>query len=396
MIKKIGVKNFFSFEEGMEVSFELDKKVPVDIRQSLDATTVIGIKGANGSGKTNIIKAIDFLSSFCTRSAKEKEADGINVKSYFYNDNVVEFYIDFNFNEQHFFYELEVTSELVVREVLYRTNSRKVKVYERVGNEVIDCIDDVIELKDIKLKSNASILSLYDTYKFKSKMTDVHNAFIFFVQMITNVDQLGYYDVGYDYREASEAFNSDPELFKFVKNIIASADSGIKDIEIKDMIDSNGKKYFYPIFIHEHKNIDLKLTYHDQSSGTKALFKKMTLYWLVLSTGGILAFDEFDIHIHSMILPLIIHLFTNKKINKYNAQFIFTAHNTEIIDTLGKYRTILVNKEDNASYCYRLDEIPGTMIRNGRPITPLYLSKKLGGIPSDGLKSFQGSLNEEL
>ena len=97
-----------------------------------------------------------------------------------------------------------------------------------------------------------------------------------------------------------------------------------------------------------------------------------------------------------MILPLIVDLFTNKEINKHNAQFIFTAHNTEIIDVLGKYRTILVNKEDNVSYCYRLDEIPGNMVRNGRPITPLYLHKKLGGVPSTDLKSFQGSLNEEL
>ena len=396
MIKRLGVKNFFSFEEGIEVNFDLDKKVPEDIRQGIDTTTVIGIKGANGSGKTNIIKAIEFLNNFCVSSANNKEVDGINVRSFFGNENVTEFYIDFINQEQHFYYELEVTEQSVVREVLYRTNSRKVKVFERVGNEIIDCIDDVVELKGIKLKSSASIISLYYTYKFNSLMQDLHNAYMFFVQMITNVNQLGYVDIGYDYRDASEKFNSDPELFNFVKNIIASSDNGIKDIEITESIDSNGKEYFYPLFVHEHKGLDLKLTYHDQSSGTKTLFKKMSLYWLVLKSGGVLAFDEFDIHIHAMILPLIVDLFTNKEINKHNAQFIFTAHNTEIIDVLGKYRTILVNKEDNVSYCYRLDEIPGNMVRNGRPITPLYLHKKLGGVPSTDLKSFQGSLNEEL
>ncbi|WP_155487952.1 AAA family ATPase, partial [Vibrio harveyi] len=29
--------------------------------------TVLGLKGANGSGKTNILKAISFLYSFCTK-----------------------------------------------------------------------------------------------------------------------------------------------------------------------------------------------------------------------------------------------------------------------------------------------------------------------------------------
>ena len=40
-----------------------------------------------------------------------------------------------------------------------------------------------------------------------------------------------------------------------------------------------------------------------------------------------------------------------------------------------------MNKEDNESYCYRLDEITGSMIRNDRQITPLYLDGKIGGIP---------------
>ncbi|NOR79400.1 MAG: hypothetical protein GQ529_00990, partial [Methyloprofundus sp.] len=77
----------------------------------------------------------------------------------------------------------------------------------------------------------------------------------------------------------------------------------------------------------------------------------------------------------------ILDLFLNDESNPKGAQFIFTAHNTEIIDWLGKYRTILVNKEDNESYCYRLDEITGSMIRNDRSIIPLYLDGKIGGIP---------------
>ncbi|EJL6274821.1 hypothetical protein NMR36_002930, partial [Vibrio cholerae] len=56
-----------------------------------------------------------------------------------------------------------------------------------------------------------------------------------------------------------------------------------------------------------------------------------------------------------------------------------TAHNTEVMDALGRYRTILVNKEGNESYCYRLDEV--SMLRNDRPISPLYKKGKIGGVP---------------
>jgi len=76
-----------------------------------------------------------------------------------------------------------------------------------------------------------------------------------------------------------------------------------------------------------------------------------------------------------------------KKININNAQLIITAHNTEIIDSLGRYKTILVNKENNESYCYRLDEV--SLLRNDRLISPLYSKGKIGGTPQgiEGLTS---------
>ena len=60
---------------------------------------------------------------------------------------------------------------------------------------------------------------------------------------------------------------------------------------------------------------------------------------------------------------------------------IFTTHNRDILDALGKHKTILVNKEDNESYSYKLDELPGNLVRNDRPISPIYNSGKIGGVP---------------
>jgi len=91
--------------------------------------------------------------------------------------------------------------------------------------------------------------------------------------------------------------------------------------------------------------------------------------------------DEFDQNCHPMLLPPLLDLFINKESNPHGAQFLFTAHNSDVIDSLGKYRTILVSKEDGESYSYRLDEIPGDLIRNDRSISALYREGKLGGIP---------------
>jgi hypothetical protein len=61
-------------------------------------------------------------------------------------------------------------------------------------------------------------------------------------------------------------------------------------------------------------------------------------------------------------------------------QLLFTTHNTEIMDILGRYRTYLVQKVDNESFAYRLDEVPGDILRNDRPISPAYNDGKIGAL----------------
>ncbi len=383
MIRRFGVKNFFCFKEGIDVNFEFDGNVPQNISGGLDVSTIIGIKGSNGSGKTNIIKALQFLRSFCYQSADLNADDPIDVDAYYHNDEPIEFYLDFEIHGIKYHYELDLTKHGVLREVIYRTSKRKTKILEREGDTIIFAIDELKEIEMIQLRSNASVISIIRKYKFRSPMEDLQRVAEFFFRILTNVNKLGYRDIELDFARISRDYVNNPALFEFVKHVVMAADNGIKDIQIRSRRNVNDEEVFYPVFIHQQNGEDKLLAILDESSGTKALFRRMHMYWAVLSTGGLLALDEFDIHIHAMILPRIIGLFMNPQSNQHGAQFIFTAHNTEIIDTLGKYRTILVNKEDNESYCYRLDEIPGSMIRNDRSIVPLYLQGKIGGVPAD-------------
>lgn len=381
MIKKFGVKNFSCFKEGAEVDFTFGGNVPLEISKGLECSSIIGIKGANGSGKTNLIKALSFLRNFCYFSSDTKTDATLDVDSYCRIKSPTEFYIDFIARGVSYSYELSVDSINVHSEKLLKIEKKKTIVIERIKDEITKTNDESKEIKSIQPRNNASILSMLDKYKFKTKMTDLDNARDFFYRILTNVGYFGFADIDFDVSNISEQYSENEKAFDFVKKIISYADSGINDISIHHRENEDGKKIFFPLFERKHNNETFMLTIFDESSGTAALYKKMYLYWIVLKTGGLLALDEFDIHLHAMILPKILDLFTDPETNTTGAQFLFTAHNTEIIDTLGKYRTILVNKENNESYCYRLDEIPGTMIRNDRNISPLYLKGKIGGVP---------------
>lgn len=71
----------------------------------------------------------------------------------------------------------------------------------------------------------------------------------------------------------------------------------------------------------------------------------------------------------------------NKKINKYNAQILFSTHQALLLKELTKTQIFIVekNKEDLTTEIYRLDEVEG--VRNDENYAQKYLSGTYGGVP---------------
>ena len=140
MLLEYGVKNFFSFKEGFEISF----------RNSKSIATVMALKGANASGKTNAIKALSFLSWFAVSSfSKLQPNEKIPFSPFFHNkDETTELYVRFLHEGIEYIYELELTKEQVIKETLYKKEKRLTKVLERSGDK-LSYISK--KMKDLKL-----------------------------------------------------------------------------------------------------------------------------------------------------------------------------------------------------------------------------------------------------
>ncbi|WP_080992552.1 AAA family ATPase, partial [Vibrio harveyi] len=252
----------------------------------------------------------------------------------------------------------------------------------REGNKVVNCLSEFEELKRLNIKADQSIISLIDDYDFYSDMPDLLDIRHKFIRMLTNVNQDGYRSNNdlEDYLLASKFYHRSPEALEFCEFIIRGVDPGVTSINIEESVDKKtGDTVYYPMFAHTFGDDIFEIGINYESMGSRSLFYQLYRYWMVIRDGGLLLLDEFDTHLHSMILPELIQLFTDKRINTHNAQLIITAHNTEIIDSLGRSRVVLVNKAGNESYSYRLDEV--SMLRNDRPITPVYMKGKIGGTP---------------
>jgi hypothetical protein len=175
--------------------------------------------------------------------------------------------------------------------------------------------------------------------------------------------------------------HNDPAALEFVSSFISECDTGIDAVRIRKNTREQGGEEFIPFFVHKNENKSHPITEYTESSGTKTLYRDLPMYRFVLQTGGVLILDEFDINLHPHILPKLLELFMDEKLNPKNAQLIFTTHDSAVLDLLGRYRIYLVTKRDNESFAVRLDEIPGDILRNDRSILPPYHDGKIGGIP---------------
>ena len=361
----------------MTISFRLDANCPQSISKGRDFSHVLCIKGANGSGKTQILKALAFLSHFCSSSFSNSPDEQIGISPFFDSKEPSQFFVEFKIEDILYRYEVESTDEEVIRETLFQTKARRTKLFERLGTKLTVRSKSLQALDKLKLRKNASIISTAHQYEL-GVLEKIHG---FFNDIYCNVHMGGLREEPLDIGKVCKLLTSHQPVFDFVRKFIRECDVGISDIHIGTFKNREGKEELFPIFIHTNAGKDQGVIDNWESSGTKMLFRNLAAYFLTLGKGGLLVVDEFDMNLHPHILPKLVNLFLSSETNRTDAQFLFTTHDSEILNLLGRYRTYLVEKEDNESFAYRLDEIPGDLLRNDRPIRPIYIEGRIGGVP---------------
>lgn len=380
MLLEFGAKNFYSFKEGFEISLRFTDSCPKLISHGKNISNLLAVKGANATGKTNVLKVLSFLKFFCINSfSSSKPEEDLKFYSYFDNSNPTDLFLTFLSDNIEYRYEVTTTMKKVLTETIYRKDKRSQKIIERKDNKIIYTTKEFNELKAMKLRDNASLISTAHQYD----LICIRQIYNFFNNISApNLDLFGRLEQPrVNHNKISELYYHNKSALEFVINFLKFSDTGIHSIEVNERIDKEkNEKEYYPIFNYSKDN-KLFLTYFDQSSGVKSLYLQLGYYYYVLGSGGVLVLDEFDVNLHPDLLSLLVNLFDNTDINVNNAQFIFTTHNVDIMEQLSKYRLVFVNKADNESYLYRLDELPGELIRNDRSITNYYQSHKIGGRP---------------
>jgi uncharacterized protein len=119
----------------------------------------------------------------------------------------------------------------------------------------------------------------------------------------------------------------------------------------------------------------------EESSGTQVLFRSAGAWLNVFTNGEVLLFDEVDTSLHPLLVKFLIERFHSEETNPHNAQLIFTTHNPALLDQkiFRRDQIWFVEKDPEASS--KLYPLTDFKPRNDEDLQRWYMRGRYGALP---------------
>ncbi|MES9905701.1 MAG: ATP-binding protein [Sedimenticola sp.] len=390
MIYRYKFKNFFSFAEETEVSLAVSQHVPSsdsigNSEAGARLSKAMAIMGSNASGKTNLLKPLNFLHWFVNDSFQWSVNNQVPLYPHMLSTNKPsEFEVEFDFSGELWKYQLKATTKRVIWEALYKKVSRYSYIFTREWKPKDRSY--IIKQKGFgfnkreaeKVRENASLISTAAQYG-----VELAKAFRS-LSIQSNVDLFGRVRTARDsVNGVAKFFKNNPSHKSHMVKLLRAWDLGLTDVEIRQLNVNPEKPEEMKDFlvgIHGNSKGKFELLFLQESSGTQGALILLSKILPVLADGGLVVIDELEADLHPHMLEPILNLFFNKKTNPNNAQIIFTCHAAEVLNLLHKSQVTLVEKDhEHTSHAWRLDEVQG--IRADDNLYAKYMAGAYSAVP---------------
>ena len=397
--------------------------------------------GANASGKSKFIEAIQFMKQFILTSAETQSSRKIDTAPFRLNTGTEKapslFEIIFILDNEMYRYGFEATSEKVVSEWLFhRPKTKEIEIFYR--QEQNFDIHKSFKIKDLidknRIKPNTLLLSKADAEndslaakiiqyfnenllalsglkegeykittalrmqedeKFKSaveefiKSADIGIESFSFSENGNNFKNLLQEFAGFDIGNKLEDAVLDENTPLFLKEFIGSPSDFFKNME-KTMKNDG---LVIPTVYAAHQKFDendllvsnvLFSLSDDESAGTQKYFALAGPILEALANGTTLIIDELDAKLHPNLVHKIIEIFNSEKSNPNNAQLIFNTHDTNLL-SCGVFRRdqiwFVEKNRYGSAQLYSLADFKTDVVRKNDNFEKNYIAGRYGAIP---------------
>jgi len=427
MLLRFKIKNFLSFYE--EVVFDMFPNIKREkFSQHIHANMEVpllrqaAIYGANGSGKSNFIKAFMFLREFVMH---ENFLKLIDIDDYIFlltkeKSQTISFEIEFFHRERYYLYNVEISKKEISEKLsisgLGKADDRL--IFERNGNNIkspfirneestkqLLTLNPNSSLLPLNLKfpvlSNNDAKHIYDWFSKKTETISINST----IPMLINL------------------MSQNPKMLNFANKVFSNIGIGINTIEISNVpfdrwaaksknatdlqriLDKNPLQPNRSITQLQNNRNVLNVTvqkgiktvqellfnqigqadYHKemkisaQSDGTVRLLTLIPALYGAMYEQKTIFIDEIDNSIHPNLMFNLLKFYS---INDSNGQLIFTTHTTKLLNQQELVRpdeVWLTEKTDGNTRMYSLNEFK---LHNTLNIENGYLDGRYGGVPA--------------
>lgn len=424
MIINFSIQNFGSIKDKQTLSFEADKSDHLEDYYIIQANGLRLLKlgliyGANASGKTTILKALQFLKNIVLEP-ESKKTDQFDFKPFLFDSVSINqnsfLSIDFIQNERRYYYEVEFNQSAIVSEILNYYNPTKANVFKRKTNLEKQFTqisfgstikkDKIFEkaLESNTLWNNTVLGGFLKTNIESKELKDATDWFSTYLRPLiytgTKLDsyvtsridksEIKKVDVVTILKKAdfniSDILIQEEEkdipdgLLEFLEKQIKESSEAVNELKNRGKITSVNLE-----FEHTINNEKYSLPFDLESQGTKRYYGFAGILSLLLRGSIAFPIDELESSLHP---DLYIHFLLSFLVNSKNSQIIATTHNREILNNKDIFRNDVIwftdKTDDSATELYSLSDFDSSVIRDTSNVYNAYKIGKLGGVPNLG------------
>ena len=403
MLLRVILKNFLSFDD--EVQFDMFPNIKRTqllnhVYTKLGDVPILkqaAIYGSNGAGKSNLVKALEFLRAF---ALNKDFAKNIELGKFYYllkseaGKEPISLAVEFEFQKRFFFYEIEITDKNVAKEELYESFPKKGKldlIYERRKYNVKSAqeVDTAImKATESMLAKNplSSLLALNEEFpivpdqrcKFVTKwfkknleIIGVHSFLPTLIDILRNNKEMMDFarNLVYNLEVGVNDINlQETDFDSWAQNHVALAKNISGDLDkVKSMslntnttpvlsitIENGVRKVYQLIFDNVGKDGFVgRLDTSMQSDGTLRALTLLPALYYACKSGKTVVVDEINCCLSPTMVKGIVEYFA--KTEDTNGQLIFTTHDYQLLgerDILRSDEIWFVDKREGASVLY--------------------------------------------
>lgn len=399
MILNLEFKNYRSFKGSCSFTTEPTSskakannlcEVETKAEGSKKALKISLIFGANASGKTNLIKFLYGFRRWVLNMDNRVGEDIVLYQPFRFDRETanvpIEFSLEFIAQKIRYKYEVSFTKMQIESESLISyPNGKQTQLYERT------LLPDDKESDTIKLGASLAAYKPFNVFKNQLLLSKflkdtpckpITNAAKYLADMVISN---GFHEdtiLGED-KEMLRWLYSHPDNKKMLVEFLAFADTGVADFQLEKRSGNVEVTSLHGLYKDGEGIGKTDLPFREESFGTRALFIIGCHILQALQSGSPFFIDEMDSGLHSYVTQLIVDIFRNERINKKNAQLIFTTHDVNLLDqnTIRKDQVWFTEKDEyGVSEIFTLSDFDD--VREDTLFAKWYLNNKFGGVPS--------------